>query len=195
MKVIYCSNNNLISCSYDKTIKIWKENNNYENIKILKHSAHINSLLLLEDKNILISSGEDGTKLWNYNEINNINLIKEFKETFCEWNQGLCRLNHDIIIVSDKETNSLKLISISKKEIIKTIHNPFRCFWISLIEDKGIFLVGGYSNDIRIYRNDNYECIQEIKDAHNDEIYGFIELKDGSIASFSEDATIKIWSF
>ena len=45
--------------------------NNYENIKILKHSEYINSLLLLEDKNILISSGVDGAKLWNYNEINN----------------------------------------------------------------------------------------------------------------------------
>ena len=73
IKVIYCSNNNLISCSWDKTIKIWKENNNYENIKILKHSNSIYSLLLLEDKNILISSEVDATKLWNYNEINNIN--------------------------------------------------------------------------------------------------------------------------
>ena len=35
MKVIYYSNNNLISCSHDNKIKIWKENNNnYENIKI-----------------------------------------------------------------------------------------------------------------------------------------------------------------
>ena len=66
---------------------------------------------------------------------------------------------------------------------------------ISLIEDKGIFLVGGVSNDIRIYRNDNYESIQEIKDAHNQSIRGFMELKDGSIASFSNDETIKIWSF
>ena len=155
----------------------------------------IYSLLLLEDKNILISSGLDGTKLWNYNEINNINLIKEFKETSCEWNQGLCRLNDDIIIVNGKETNSLKLISIFKKEIIKTIKYPFFCWGISLIEDKGIFLVGGESKNIRIYRNDNYECIQEIKDAHNDNIRGFIELKDGSIASFSVDKTIKIWSF
>ena len=92
-------------------------------------------------------------------------------------------------------TDSLKIISISKKKIIKTIENPFRCWGISLIEDKGIFLVGGDSNDIRIYRNDNYECIQEIKDAHNKSINGFIELKDGSIASFSVDQTIKIWSF
>ena len=196
MKVIYCSNNNLISCSDDKTIKIWKENNNYENIKILKHSDRIHSSLLLEDKNILISSGNDGTKLWNYNEINNITLIEEFKETYCGWNQGLCRLNDDIIIVSGKiGTNSLKLISIFKKEIIKTIHNPCYCCGISLIEDKGIFLVGGQSKDIRIYRNDNYECIQEIKDAHNNYINGFIELKDGSIASFYAVQTIKIWSF
>ena len=82
-KVIYCSNGYLISCSWDKTVKIWKENNNnYENIKILNHSEYIYSLLL-EDKNILISSGVDDTKLWNYNEINNINLIEEFKETYC----------------------------------------------------------------------------------------------------------------
>ncbi len=94
--------------------------------------------------------------------------------------------------MEQKETTSLKLISIFKKEIIKTIHNPFYCFGISLVEDKGIFLVGGRSKDIRIYRNDNYECIQEIKDAHNHYIKG---LKDGSITSFSHDATIKIWSF
>ncbi len=105
IKVIYCSNDDLISCSWDETIKIWKENNNYENIKILKHSDDIYSLLLLEDKNILISSGWDGTKLLNYNEINNINLIKEFKETFCGWNQALCRLNDDIIIVKENGTN------------------------------------------------------------------------------------------
>ncbi len=65
-----------------KQLKYVKKNN-YENIKIFKHSDRISSLLLLEDKNILISSGYDGTKLWNYNEINNIKLIKEFKETFC----------------------------------------------------------------------------------------------------------------
>ena len=60
---------------------------------------------------------------------------------------------------------------------------------------KEYFLDGGKSKDIRIYRNDNYECIQEIKDAHNNDINGFIELKDGTIASFSHDKTIKIWSF
>ena len=48
-----------------------------------------------------------------------------------------------------------------------------------------------------IYRNDNYECIQTIKDAHNDYIMDFIELKEGSIISCSnkimKEWNIMIW--
>ena len=60
------------------------------------------------------------------------------------------------------ENGKLKLISISKKEIIKEIDNLCTCFSIIVIEDKGLFLVGG-KKDIKIYRNDNQECIQKIK--------------------------------
>ncbi len=198
-KIIFCSNGNLISCSGDKKIKIWKENNNnYENIKLLTHSEKINSLLLLEDKNILISSGYDGTKLWslNINDINSINLIQYFQETSCGWHSQLCRFNDDIIIVRGKgmENGKLKLISISKKEIIKEIDNLCTCFSIIVIEDKGLFLVGG-KKDIKIYRNDNQECIQKIKNTHNNCINQFITLKNGSIASCSFDNSLKVWSF
>ena len=186
-----------ISCSFDNKIKIWKENNNnnYDNIKILNHSKHVYSILLLEDKNILISSGLDGTKFWDLNEINNINCIKYFEDTFSGWNGSLCRLDEDRIIVKNMNTHSLKVISILNLKIIKEINNPFQCYAITLIEDKGIFIVGGRSKDIRIYRNDNYECIQTIQNAHDDNINGFIELKDCSIASFSKDKRIKIWCF
>ena len=196
-KVIYCSNGNLISCSRDKTIKIWKENNNnnYECINILTHSNYIDSLLLFEDKNILISSGGDGTKFCDLNNYNNINCIKDFKETWCGWHGGLCKLDEDRIIVMNNKPNSLKVISILKLNIIKEINNPFQCSGITLIEDKGIFIVGGRSKDIRIYRNDNYECIQTIQNAHDHYINGFIELKDCSIASVSVDKRIKIWCF
>ena len=195
-RVIYCSNGNLISCSYDNTIKIWKENNNnYENIKILVNFKWVASILFLEDKNILISSGEDGTKFWDLNGMNNINCIKYFEDTFCGWHDGICRLDEDRIIVQGRRTTSLKIISILNLKIIKEFNIPFQCNSISLIEDKGIFIVGGKSKDIKIYRSDNYECIQTIPNAHNDNINGFIELKDYTIASFSDDKTIKIWCF
>ena len=152
MKVIYCSNGNLISCSLDNKIKIWKENNNnnYDNIKILNHSKHVNSILLLEDKNILISSGEDGTKFWDLNEINNINCIKYFEDTFSGWHGGICRLDEDRIIVKNMKIHSLKVISILNLNIIKEMNHPFQCWGITLIEDKGIFIIGGVSKDIRI---------------------------------------------
>ena len=47
---------------------------------------------------------------------------------------------------------------------------------------------------ILIYRYNNYDLIQTIKNSHNGYIYGFINLKNNSVASFSDDKTIKIWS-
>ena len=49
-----------------------------------------------------------------------------------------------------KFTFSLKVISLINLNIIKEINNPFRCAGITLIEDKGIFIIGGVSKDIRI---------------------------------------------
>ena len=195
---IYSSNGNLISCSQDNSIKIWKEKNNkYERIKTLKHSDYVESILLLEDKNILISSGGDGTIFWNLNkdEMNDINCVYHIQETNCGWYGVLCRLSEDRIIVNGKETTSLIVISISKKKKILIIDNHFQCNSIYLIEDKKIFLVGGMSKNIRVYSNDNYECIQTIENAHNDFIKGFTQLNNGSITSFSNDGIIKIWIF
>ena len=160
-QVIYNSKGHLISCSYDNKINIWKETNNqYKNIITLYHSKHINSILLLEDKNILISSGLDGTKFWDIN--NKYQEIFHFKDTFSGWNNALERIGDDKIIVQEISFN-LKIISISEKKIINEIKFDFQCIGIKSIESKGIFLIGGNSKDIKIYRSDNYELIQTIK--------------------------------
>ena len=70
----------------------------------------------------------------------------------------------------------------------------YQCDVLKSIENKGILFIGGVSNDIQIYRSDNYECIQTIKNAHQNEINGITELKDGSIATYANDKIINIWS-
>ena len=140
MKVIYCSNGYLISCSIHGPIIIWKEiNNKYINIKQLNQNIYPRDLLLLEDKNMFISGGENGIIFWNYNQnnldYNNIYSIHYIKELYCGWNNSMCRLDDDRIIINGSKEGSLKVISISKKEIIKEIYNPILCYGIKLINE------------------------------------------------------------
>ena len=190
-KVIYCSNGNIISCSSDKKIKIWEENNGYNCNKILKHNDWIVSILLLEDKNILISSGGEGTNFWNLNNYENI-----YTQKILCWNRNaLKRIDENRIIFGGDYEGIIKIVLINENEIIKEIKNDFLCKGICIIENKGIFLIGGESKKIKIYRNDNYQCIKIIKEAHNNYIYGINQLKYDSIASYGEDNIINVWSF
>ncbi len=190
LKVIYDSKGNLISCSSDGIIKIWEERNGkYQNIKILYNNGMLTSILLLEDKNILISSG-NSTKFWDLN--NNYELIKTFNNFYTFWNAGLERIDTDRIIVGSEK--KAIIISISNQNIIHEINLDYQCDVLKSIENKGILFIGGVSNDIQIYRSDNYECIQTIKNAHQNEINGITELKDGSIATYANEKIINIWS-
>ena len=192
-KIIYYNNENLISCSLDKSIKIWKKNkDNYINILTLNHLDLIYSILLIKDKNILISSGIDGTKFWCLKKY--ICLFHN-EETVCKYQNALCRLNKDNIIVqgNEKKGNFLKIISVEKKEIINNFKIPFQCSVIHYIINKEIIIIGSKKDEIIVYRNYTFELIQIIFSAHIESILGIVELKNGNIISFSKDNSIKIW--
>jgi len=192
-KVLYL-NNLIISCSNDKNIKIWEINkdNKYQCITILSCLNSIYSFLLLKEKNILITSGKEGTRFWDIITYKNILYIENAK---CYLWNALDNIDNDKIIVGGEFSNFIiKIISISEKKIIKEIKNDFWCFCINVIKDKKIILIGGDSNNINIY-NYNFECINKIQNAHDKSINGFIKIKNNLICSFSNDGNLKIWSF
>ena len=191
-KVIYNDNYDIISCSIDSMIKIWEEINDKYQLKItLFNNRFICSLLLIKDKNILLTLGVEGIKFWNNN---NYNFIVIIKEAICGSYNALRRIDEDRIIVGSDEDKLLKIISLSEKKIIKKIYNECLCYGIWVIEDKGIFLTGGYYG-IQIFRSDNYQCLQTIKDENCKKTFGLIELNNGLILSFCEDKTIKVWKY
>ena len=197
--IIYYLENRIISSSYDKKIKIWIEDEFcYKNEKIINNENYIFSLLLFQEKNILISSNDDEIKFWN---IKNYNCISEIKGSGSISKNSLKKIDNDRFIVGNK---TIKIISISEKKIIKEIITDYYkkynymhgiLFGICVIQEKGIFLVTENIKDIKVYDFNNYKCIQTINNAHNKQIYGLIELIDGSIISYSEDMKVKIWSF
>jgi hypothetical protein len=189
-KVIYDSKRNIFSCSRDGSIIIWgKKNENYENIKQLYHRSDVYSILLYEDKNILISSGSNITIIWNITDDSNVTFSNE---SFSDSNNGLDKIDDDKFIVLRQ--NGFSIISITEKKIIKTISKTnLQYSSLKSFQNKGIFLLGGKWGSIYVYRIDNFELIQTIKNAHNSYIKGFFELQDGQIASYSEKE-IKIWA-
>ena len=196
--LIYLLNNKIISCSIDGAIKIWElANNKYQLVTYIKMEySNINNilaLLLLENEKILVNAGESGTFFWKISKEGVIiKFIHRFSKAICTCWNGLNRIDEDRIIIGSG--TELSIISIKEKNIIKSIIIPFRCNGITVIKEKGIFLYGGWSNSIKIYRNDNYECISTIEDAHYYYIVGFCKLKNGLILSFSGDHSMKIWS-
>ena len=201
INVIFDSKGRLISASLDKTIKIWEKiDDEYIIIKILYHSDKVIALLLLEDQNILVSSGYDGTRFWDIN--NNYTEITYFKDAITKYKNTLKRIDDDRIIVrsiSKNQTNSyyfFLIISISKKEIIKEVpigSDNFTAFFSSI--EKGIILVGGSNGNVLVFNSDNYTLIEQKLTIQNYNIMGFIELKNGLIASYDSGGYVYTWSF
>ena len=191
-KIIYLYNGKIISCSYDKTIKIWEtKNNTYINIKIINHPNIVYSILLVEDKDLLISSGEFGTTLFNSN---NYNCIFEFNDVKCwNWN-SLCKLDENTIIVGGTH-GIIKVISLNDKKVIKEINNGFNCWGICFIDNFNIFMTVGEGKNAKIYKKNNYEFVKDINDIHTDDIEGIIQFNknENIILTYSWDKMIKIW--
>ena len=186
IKVIYNLKGNLISCSGDGIIKIWEENNNntFQIISLLKNDKSIYSILLIEKKNILISSGENGTKFYN---LNNYELICNIINAKCYSNNALIQLNEDNIIVGGGYDYYIKIISIKEKKIIKDVYTGLTCFGIFILEEKNIIIVGGYNSQIILFNKDNFNCLKKKNVYHC--VNGFIQLKNGSIVAFGGHQT------
>ena len=192
-KVLYVSFNIIISCSTDKTIKIWEKiNTKYQIALNLFHSESVENILLIEKKNILISSGEDGTKLWNYN---NYECIHYFPEAKCVRANTIALIDNETFIVGGIYDNLMSVISIPEKKIINIIDNKFSCFGILVLNDKGIILSYGRSDDMRIYRIDDFSFIKMFLNIHNNDINCVIRLNNSSIVTCSCEKKIKKWVF
>lgn len=190
----YFSNGNLVSCSEDQIIKIWFEKNNNKEFQCklsINESYPLFNLFLLENQNILICMGELGTKFYSINDFQMIKYLENI-QTDLSGNQ-IQKIDDDKIIFAGNEI--LNIFSLLKNEIINTINIDFNCFSIYVIEDKGIFFTIGDDEFIRVFRNDNFNCIEKRKGSEFGNMYGLIQLKNGFIISFSEDDLIKIWKF
>ena len=194
-KIIYQNNTNILSCSSDKTICIWHKSNNkpfnYFCYKKLINQYTIESMLDIENNNLITCSMDGDFKYWN---LNSFTIIFSLNNIYCATCNALSSISKDLYLIGGGYDGIMKIISLSKKMIVYEIENTSQVFSI-LILNPGYIITGGQDKIIRIYQNNTYQLIHSISSAHEDEIIGLTLLKQGFIASYSDDSTIKIWKY
>ena len=184
-KVIFCQNDNIISCSDDQTIKIWEKipyKKLYQILLIISNYNIISTFSLIKEKNLFISFGYEGTKIYN---LNNFQLIYHIKDAKCYNTNGFCRIDEDRIIVGCDDENNIKIISLLIKKSIFNIKFQIMCCGICCLEKKGVFLIAGFSKNISVYRNDNYECVYCFNGNENLTNFGLFNFNENIIISLS----------
>ncbi len=188
LKASFLPNGNIISASVDNTIKIYEEKDDkeYQNVITIVNLKIIRSFMLLEDKKILVTSGDDGTKFWNYN---NYEEIYSFNNVICGFWNSIIRIDDNKILIGGR--SSFNIILLNEKKVIE-IQNKIHCNGICDVKNKDILIVVG-GIDIKIYNNKNYQCLRSIQDISITSNNGVIELKNGLIVTYTASGIIKIW--
>ncbi len=123
-KIIEIKKNKLISISYDKTMKIWKLNNEnkfeYFNTVIFQNSENSCNILKINENEFVSSSESDKCiKFWKEIDLSNILIINHI-ENFYTFN-NMCLIGDDILCVGGSNSKGFYLIKISTHQLIKNI--------------------------------------------------------------------------
>ena len=201
--------NSLISCSEDKSIKIWSiNNNNYIFNKELIINENIDSIVQSRNNEIISTSSSDFTvKFWDLKSFKNLSTISEIK---CSpYPNSLSKLSNEYIGIGGWDNNGIYLINIDTRSIVKQIEIGYN---INVIynNDFDIFYTCEYKQDnemkyyyeIGQWKMDNsynkIKCISKKYHIHNNLITSILKInKEKEMNTIyltsSYDKTIKVW--
>ena len=212
-KVIEMSENLIISCGLDTTMKVWtKKNDSFTCIKILTVNDEPGSStnILKINKNEIVSAATKANYIifWN---INTFKEIKKISNIVCHWNRNSMKMiNKNTLFIGGNNYNGIYLIDVVNYQVTSKILLE-KIVAISAIiklnnesiligcqkEDKSEGEDISYSYSLIEYKyNSNAKTLTEVrsnKDAHADIATGLIKLNNNEIVSCSLDKTIKFW--
>jgi len=196
-KTIELSNKiNLVSCSQDMTIIIYKRNNlnRYEFCyNFFYNNVRFENILEIRENIITATSGYFENNGIYFFDIKNQNKIAVIEVNCCEWNQNMCLMNDNkYLIVGGR--NKIYLIDCMMYKIIFQIDIKYWIWSITNLNENE-FITGGDNGYLAIWKLENNKIIKiyEKTSVHNDCINTIIKLKnENTILTCSDDKKVKI---
>ena len=196
-KTIELSNKiNLVSCSQDMTIIIYKRNNEnrYEfSYNYFYNNVRFENILEIKENIVVATSGYFENNGIFFFDIKNRHKITDFQLNCCEWNQNMCLINDNkYLIVGGR--NKINLIDCMIYKIIYELDIKYWNWSINKINENE-FITGGDNGYLTLWKLDNNKIIKiyEKPSVHNDCINAIIKLKNENIIlTCSDDKKLKI---
>ena len=178
--------NQIASCSYDKTIKIWSTIEPYKCIATLTgHKAQINTMTQLKD-NRLISISEDGTVItWDVDKQKVLKLfyIEQSIHLVTELSNSMIAVDSRALIkLYNTNTFSKTQFLIGHSDEISSL----------LLLSNGKLASGSKDKTIKIWNVEQQICEKTFK-GNEDKVVNLTQLKDGTLLSSCSDGSINMW--
>ena len=200
-RVIEIKENELISVSMDKSLKVWNLNNNnlfqyITNIIFQESNDSYCNILNLQNNEFVVSSHKD--KFIKFYDCIKYSFITCLNDIETDYGLNMCLINKNILCVGGTNYKGFYLINISNHQIIKNILGNKTLFFINKCSD-GMLLSSIVDenewNYICKYKYENGDLIKKYTKCrpHSFFVFSCIELENGIFATGGWDKEIKLW--
>lgn len=206
-KILAVNDNILISCSMDKTIKIWELDTLNKKYQLKSSTIMIdyeieedcNNIILFNEKILLYYSNNYGEGTIKFLNLKTNKIIKTINDIKCETFDDSILVYNNLLFVCGECNNNLYLIDLFNYQIVKTFNfiSPVGLLKLNngniLIIEKSDFFMDEYT--LIEYRiQEPYNLIQIKISQRFNFIYNLIELKDDNqLLTIDENNDIVIW--
>ena len=186
--LIQLNDGRIVSCSDDKTIRIWDLRINQCIVTLRGHKNSVTSVTQLSDGRLASGSYDGNIKLWDVKR----NICTSTLQGHTSWIYSLIQLKNGNI-ASCSYDNTIKLWDF--KMNICTVTLLGHTDWIQSIKQINDGRIASCSWDKTIKLWDLSSDLSSLTlEGHTNSVMSIIQLQDGRIASCSWDNTIKIWN-
>ena len=183
--VYYKNGKILISNDFNREeIKIFSLNFNQKYELLTKIVTNVLSFIYIGDYNILISSNEIDTKIFNLKTFKCSKIMKNVDVVSPK--NSIFRIDNDRIVFCGK---IMRIMCLKEKKIIKRIYGYYTRMGCN-IKNKGIFVCTSFLG-IYLFRSDKYVCIQKLDNYNRNILEGILYFKNDQFITYPN---IKFWS-